>query len=425
MLYAGPLRRGIRVRVPELEDLLSGGAIVCLAALTTARLLSIPMMPWVIPTALAVSALTVLQRREFRTASSSWLDAAVLLLWIAEVPDLLLSSYPRNSFEFARELCVGTVIYLLLKAIPPSAHIREITDILISALTLLIVSPYLYRIFRWAAQARALEFEALSDLKSIAPVAGTTGPNDWATVALLLLPFCLSSAIWPSFERLLFRLLASVACIILLASLLMTFSRGAYIGLGLFWAALVFLTRISGLSTSNVRFAFLAFMLLAILLASFALRSPRSLAQVLSPRPTLSQIRSAHARLPTWRIALSLCRKAWLFGVGANNFAIQGQPIMAREGLPAVSRTQNLGLQILVERGIVGVCSFGAALWVFSSRIRKRMRSSPLACDRGRAAIVLAAVIGVFARELSYSSLLTSSQAFTLFALLLSREVND
>jgi tetratricopeptide (TPR) repeat protein len=214
---------------------------------------------------------------------------------------------------------------------------------------------------------------------------------------------------------------------VLMFSLLLTLSRGAYLGLAVFWFVLVIAALAFRVDARLVCTRFTISFVLAVIAVSIIVPSIRGdLKQMVRGRQSASQTRSTEGHFAVWRAAWTIARSHPLLGVGPGNFAMHYVPEVGKSSERAfVGRPLNLFVQIVVERGIVGAASFLMLLLaLFRSEIRV-LSGSEDKQQRSASIIRLSALSAVLARELSYSSLLINPLASLLFWLLMAGVATD
>jgi O-antigen ligase len=189
-------------------------------------------------------------------------------------------------------------------------------------------------------------------------VAGTLGqPNSAGAYLTLILVITLSVTLMP--VRWPYKWLAMAAFGLGTIALLMTFSRGAWIGfavaLGLFWLIAWWRGWLS--------------MLLPVLLFLCAIPILFYLREMLVARLFGDDGGAAESRWPLMILAWRMILDNWLFGVGLNNFAIHLKhyvtPDMARSWIMTV---HNKYLLVWAETGLAGIITF---LWFLLATLHR------------------------------------------------------
>ncbi len=195
---------------------------------------------------------------------------------------------------------------------------------------------------------------------------------------------------------------------ILLAALIYTRSRGAWLGLGLAFVYLVLRTR-------SWR------MILVAGVAAVALLSTELLRYLVSTRlqATSAQDPSLWGRFLLWSYALKVFSHNWLFGVGFENFRyvkhMYGFPWPRAYGIPF--NAHNIYLEFLVDLGVPGLLFL---LWLLSRVLIKADKVGRLLKSQERGlALGLAAAIILYMGHGLLDCIIWQHGAFMLFGVVL------
>jgi putative inorganic carbon (HCO3(-)) transporter len=236
-----------------------------------------------------------------------------------------------------------------------------------------------------------------------------TNANDTAFVLATTLPL----TFWLLRERLALRVTALVMIGVISASILLSFSRGALVGLGV--AALWHLV-------SERRHVFLlAVGGVAALLATFALvrTNPGQVESGLQAKEQVAEY-NVEARLQAWSGALELIEERPLLGVGPGNFRyhfydVTGSP----PGTHNVLVVHNAYLDVGAEVGVLAMLLFVGYVGLVLSRAsvaRQRDSSLPGYASALRSALIVATIASLFLSEQYYAPLwLLGALATTLW----------
>jgi tetratricopeptide (TPR) repeat protein len=133
---------------------------------------------------------------------------------------------------------------------------------------------------------------------------------------------------------------------------------------------------------------------------------------------TQSQVRSLQGRVNTWTTALEMARSRPLLGIGSYNFPMQYVAYRPANTV-YVSRALNLFLQILIERGVLGLVVFGFLLFsFFKTSFRQLGLNEATVFERSVIAVFIAACAAAIIRDLSYFSILSNKGVATLLCLM-------
>ncbi|HUK90498.1 MAG TPA: O-antigen ligase family protein, partial [Blastocatellia bacterium] len=279
-------------------------------------------------------------------------------------------------------------------------------------------SRALYSFWLHCGRLRSLGFTDLTSFKHLYGLVGVDSysTGERITVFLLLLPFPL--ALFARFQRLRsIRWLLLFPVITLLAALTATFLRGVYAAVLLFFLIadlLAWRYRIVPLKPL-VKLHFVLGVFTLLMLAP-VLKSVATTATILT---TASQVRSVQGREETWRNSLEMVKRHPLFGIGAQNFPIHYS--FYSEAHPTyVTSAYNYFLEVLIEKGVVGLAAYIGALFVFfwiSFRVIRARKRHPNDTPVYRAlfvVLIVAACCAVIVRDFTFSSLLINKGASAL-----------
>jgi len=177
--------------------------------------------------------------------------------------------------------------------------------------------------------------------------------NDWATIALSFLPFPLITAVlFRSTKYIIWAGLFGFSLVVY--SVLISFSRGAYLSLGVF--VLVFIAGIILLQLVKTKTWITLVLATGCIIAVLTISIYKPLMTTLAMNKTVSQQRSTKGRLETFRLGWCKVKEHWLTGTGAYNYALAGNTCRnTSEDAGDSIFTNNLYLQILIEKGVLGL----------------------------------------------------------------------
>lgn len=241
--------------------------------------------------------------------------------------------------------------------------------------------------------------------------------NDWATVLLCLLPFSTIGTLNADGKK---RLWFAAANCLNITCILVSFSRGAYISLALFIMASVAFSAMRGASRRTT------LLLGAVTALAFALTLPvaDSVLTTIRMNKTVSQQKSVEGRLTKYDEALKVFKEQPLLGVGGGNYTLAVERYCnAGQNDIFSPRCTNTYLQLLAERGIIGFCVYAALfVAVLLTAFRRARRGN---ADAG---ILLAAILALIFREVTFSSFFEVDSIpllFTLMCLIATHDYKD
>jgi O-antigen ligase len=193
-------------------------------------------------------------------------------------------------------------------------------------------------------------------------VGGTVGsPNSTASYLVMLLAPALSLFLLSLNQRL--KWLGGFAFLFGLAGLLLTFSRGGWIGFVVSMIVFFYLSWRRGWFSLKVPIAFMVVAVITVLILQ---------------GPIVARIsgneRAAYARLPLARLALKMIHDHPVLGVGANNFAVHLPEYVTPEFSEEwISTVHNKYLLVWSETGTIGLIAF---LWFLGTAVIRGYRLS-------------------------------------------------
>ena len=168
---------------------------------------------------------------------------------------------------------------------------------------------------------------------------------------------------------------------------------------------------------------YFSFVLCVIVLASVILLYPekKSILTTCSISKTTSQKRSIGGRFVKWNEALTIFKHFPITGAGSGNYALASSRYTEeKQGELFTSRSTNTCLQLLVEKGLTGIATYGILFIIccfYGFKQAKRGEISVI--------VLLASFIALFVREISFSSLFEKDMLLILFLLMVSNFVQS
>ena len=346
------------------------------------------------------------------TVGLSLMDIGLFAVVVVEAISYAESSYRPNSLLSLGEVSFLFLFYCLVRSGMHADFQRVAIFGFLSLLGFWISSRALYSFYLHYRRLSALGFTDLTNFKHLFGMVGPDGysTGERITTLLLLLPFPLMLVF--RFRKHRARWLLAVPVITMVAALCMTFSRGIYVSIGAFAVVADVMFWRFRLMRSKTIFIWNAIVLSTVLivLAPVA-KSVLKTAAVVS---TQSQVRSIEGRVDIWRQSIELARRHPLYGFGAYNFPMR-YASYSEEHPSFVTGSYDYFLQILLERGILGLTAYLAVFLVFfwfCYRTSKQRDMGEL-----QAAIVILSAAGCIAalvRDITFSSMLINKGAAVL-----------
>jgi tetratricopeptide (TPR) repeat protein len=410
----------------EITEFVVACLFVCFCGLALARLVGAIGLELIFGSGGCATLLVVLGYRLWAQSASrtlSMVDAAVAIVWATEVTALAASTYRRNSFDAVLNLAFLTVLYILLRALIICWSGLKWISLVLAVFGAALSTAQARIVAQWVNRAFRAGFTDMSALKARYPTLIIPLLNDWPTTVLLFMSFSLLTSVIKTRTRVVaVPLVISAICNVALVScLLLTLSRGAYLGLAVLWIVLLSAMAVFQVDERRICVSVAVSVLLSVIIVSIVAPPMRAeFGRIAFGKQSVSQARSTQGHFAIWASAWSIARSHPLFGVGPGNFAMHYVPEVGKnfEGEFA-GRPFSLALQVLVERGIIGVASFSLLLWALllsEYRSFSRLQDN---LERCASIICISALAAILVRELTYSSLLTNPQASLLIWLLM------
>ena len=340
---------------------------------------------------------------------------------VYEIATYFFSRSPVNGFSSARTICLGALLYLLVRLAA-----RTPRQVLLLSPLMGVGGVFL----GWSAlsqagvEIRALEAVGLSDLVAFRSrlVNSPWIPGEWFTLVLLTLPF--ASAV-PAFScagrQWILAAVAAPMALVIAGALLMSCLRAVAGGVLVFVVVVMLLAvvyRVVCLKTTGI----LATGALCVLgLVSLAENEVfPGIAYAYTSRNT-SQTRSTEGRLAIWKRSVDVFAASPWWGVGSGNAPLfLASSADEAEATGFASRTFSLPIQVLTEKGAIGAAIYLAVLILAAWEAHRKLcspRTSPQM--KAMTCCFAAGVVAVLFRELTYSSLLEHAATAMFFSMCL------
>lgn len=235
--------------------------------------------------------------------------------------------------------------------------------------------------------------------------------NDWGTTMLLLYPFSLLSVYFLDSK---YRKYSLVILTVNTYALLITFSRGAYIAYAI---SILFISLFAWKHAYKqvLKKRYFAIVVTIFIIVIIPIRKP--VLDVIKIHATSTQERSTNGRFVLWEKCLDISKEHPIFGIGSGNFPEISKIISYKTGEPYSRRVTNSYLQILVEKGIVGLTLY-VILFIFL--IYYIIKSKNKFNIRIPIIIICALFLSIGFREFTFSTLFDEDTPFGLLILWIS-----
>jgi O-antigen ligase len=349
------------------------------------------------------------------------IDWAVLLVLMMEAASLFSSRYAAGGVPFAEVVMISGLFYFLVRIVATRPVQYLLGSVLVTAggvgLTWSGVAQFNGH-FR-ELQANGLTGVVAFRYRLISPPSPWV-LGEWFTLVLMTLPFAFAAAVflWLIGRR-------KLAAVSLLptsaigAALALSCSRAVFWGAVLFFIGVffvgvvyrVFPIRVAGVGTAGALCA-----LAALVFAENAFH-PGVLEAYVGGHT--SQERSTEGRLVIWKRSLDVFKLAPVWGVGAGNaplFLAASADEDQTTGF--ASRTFSLPVQVLTEKGVVGAVLYLTVLVLAGWEAHRKLRHPKISPQmKGLTCCLVAGIMAVLFRELTYSSLLEHAVTAMLFTM--------
>jgi O-antigen ligase len=338
------------------------------------------------------------------------LDLSVLFVAMAELISYATSIYPANSIRWLAEALFLLLFYCLIRTNVVHDYQRVGIYLMLTVLAFWISSRALYSFWRHYGRLDSMGFSDPTEFKHLYGLVGPPGysTGERVTLFLLLLPFPL--ILFLTFKEKLrsIRWLLLCPVITLVLALSVTFLRGVYAAVFFFILGASFL--LYRYRVASGRRIILFNLVLGVVVAACLVPLARPVLTTAAMFKSSSQVRSFEGRIQLWRESLELVvRHPWT-GVGALNFPIGY--VAASEARPVFGAGSfNYFLQVLVEKGVIGLAAYLLLLFAFFKGSITGCRLAESRLHKTAAILLMVGVAAVIVRDLTYSSMLINKGA--------------
>ncbi len=361
--------------------------------------------------------ISMISTKGFKTTrfpAFSWIGGSLFLLIFTEIINYFISIYPPNTFVSLEKIIGFASLYYAMRLLLQKDNSRQFFFTGMGAYGLVLALGAFFTFLLLQTQLQLEGWQDVTQFKRLFAPFGLLN-NEWASIALCFLPFPLLAAVY--FRQSKIALITSVlAFSVVNAGVLISFSRGAYLSLGLFWLLTIGSILYFKLLSSKYLFRGVTVIMLGTILSMTPARTP--FFTTLAMNKTVSQQRSTQGRIEILQNSLCQAKGHLIFGVGSNNYTIINDLCKKpREDQGYSGFTNNTYLQLLLEKGIFGVLVYGLFFLAIMIHFIKNIIGSGNQTERLVNAILLAG-FGTFCfRELFFSSFLYSDGVMTLVSI--------
>ncbi len=317
-----------------------------------------PLAPTMAMAGLSLLSLFSLAVKSITTPNFKWKYDGLGFLLLGFIAIYLVAGI--TSFAMVKSLSIWAIYlafmaayFLIINLVRSKKQLNNLLTVFVLSGLLVCLYGIAQYIFGWDTAQAWMDEEMFSDIKM--RIYSTLGnPNVLGEYILLVLPVSLG-LMWTR-KGLLQKLFYAAASAVMLVALILTFSRGCW--LGFLVAAAIFVTFAAG------KLWGLGLIALPLLPAVL----PESIMNRFTSIGDLKDSSTSY-RVYIWMGTLAMVRDFWISGIGMGSEAFtEVYPFYSYNGIVA-PHSHNLFLQILVESGIGGILVFGLILLLFLKRM--------------------------------------------------------
>ncbi|MCF6168935.1 O-antigen ligase family protein [Lutibacter sp.] len=234
--------------------------------------------------------------------------------------------------------------------------------------------------------------------------------NIWASILLLFIPFNLIFLI--HLDKKGDKILLILNLLLTVFSIIVSFSRGAYLSVFVF----VFLLNVLLINYLRFKQLFLYNIIMVLMFSTSALLMYNSFKTTISFNKIESQQRSTDGRIALWKHSFKLIKDKPIVGYGQDNYLLaQDKHPYLGEDIANSYRTNNTYIELLIERGILGFASylffFLIVLIIVFKNLKSRKNTQK---EKIEIAIIFSGIIAILVREFTFSSLFENDFVYLL-----------
>ena len=334
-------------------------------------------------------------------------DVVIILLCVVEIVGLHNTNYIPNTIKTSCVVVGGATLWIVLRLYMKDLAVINLVLSVISILVGFLAAITVWNYYKHKMQFMEVEIFDMTVVKQYLRPFGMA-LNDWVAVLICFLPFPLYMALRNKNKLLLFLLhMVSFVCVNM--AIYVSFSRSGYFSLLLFvfFIALLFFLY----DRKKVAFA----VLVAIIGISFSLvtliNEKVSVLKTSSMSGTISQQRSTEGRTKKWKEAISLFKQTPLRGAGGGNYELSSRLYGLKNYNSLSYRSTNTALQVLVEKGLIGISIYVLAFILVYYSCYKSVRSNCLVIP------FISTIVALLFREMFFNTFF-DNKVFTLFVII-------
>lgn len=331
-----------------------------------------------------------------KTFKLTYIDYLIIGLIAFELLNYVCSIYPVNSTGYLIKIISLSLFYFFIRyAIEKSFQLQFINQFiaawgaLLSLVTLLSFSMFKYNI-NYAGFANLLEFRNM-----YMPMGFYS--NAWVTVLLLFLPFQI--IVLTSTQKTWLKIASGIFIAITIVDILLSFSRGGYIAIVVF--VLLSVAMLLIYKVFSFKKLLLSCVTVGLIVSLMVWPLKNYVLTTVSMGNTTSHQRSFEGRTKVWQNSFVLIKEKPLLGIGSDNFNLRYNAYNKAEESGFVGRIANTYMQILIEKGILGLLLYGLLFYAFFYYSFK----NEIKQNKASAILFIVTVVSLLVRELSFNSI--------------------
>lgn len=364
-----------------------------------------PLMPTMVMALLVMLCLFSIFVKSIIDENFSWRFEGVGFLLLGLLVVYLFSAL--NSFAMTNSLSIFAIYlvfiafyFVVINTVKTKKQLFDILTVFVLSGAVVCLYGVMQYLFGWDASAAWIDDEMFSDIK-MRVYSTLENPNVLGEYILLVLPVCVA-LIWQKkkgFTKLVYTLAAGL----IFLTLILTFSRGCWIGFMV--AAGIFVTFVCGKMWG---LALIALPFVPMIIPDSIINRFLSVGDMKDS--------STSYRVYIWMGSLAMVKDFWASGIGLGTEAFKSvYPFYSYSGIVA-PHSHNMFLQILVESGVIGIGVFLTALYMFIKKMISGYQHTEKKYDRlGVMIVAIAAGVIGFALQGMFDNCFYNYRVFLIF----------
>ena len=320
-------------------------------------------------------------------------DMAIVIICITESLLTLCSQYSHNSILMLEHIMSAIVVWFFFRICLDRKDLIRIFIFTLSCIAFFLAVLTLLAYIRHRFEFKSMGFNDMTLVRQYYHPLGDIS-NDWVAVLLCLIPLPIYSYV--HLKRPILKGFQIIILTSIITSILISFSRGAYIAFGSFCLSIIVLFYKYGRRFFR-RLLFVLTVSIGISLIS-VLPDSESVLTTCAIMKNTTQIRSVEGRVEKMSEAKALYKDSPVTGVGGGNYRMTSGLKGRKDFNSSSFRSANSYFQMLVEKGWLGTTTYALSFLLIIvgclKIIKKRPDSIPF----------VAALFALSVRELFFST---------------------